>query len=85
MSCEDCAKAYSEGYEDALNAESARFRERADALAEALEELCDEVWPHEMDAHVGEPEEGTSVAGPVDGGTIARARAALRAYREETP
>ena len=56
-------------------------REQAEALATALEELSEEVWPTECDAEMGEPNEDTSVAGQVDGGTIVQARAALRAYR----
>lgn len=67
---------------DELRAENARLREQAEALADALEGLVEEVWPSEMIAEGTEPEEGVSVAGPVDGGTVADARAALRAYRE---
>ena len=63
-------------------AEVTRLRAQADALADALEGLVEEVWPSEMIAEGIEPEEGVSVAGPVDGGTVADARAALRAYRE---
>lgn len=61
-----------------------RLREQAETLAEALEGLVEEVWPSEMIAEGMKPEEGVSVAGPVDGGTVADARTALRAYREAT-
>lgn len=36
MSCENCANAYDEGYTAGHNAENARLREQADALADAL-------------------------------------------------
>lgn len=67
-----------------VKAENARLRAQAEALAEALEGLVEEVWPSEMIAEGMKPEEGVSVAGPVDGGTVADARTALRAYREAT-
>lgn len=36
MSCENCANAYDEGYTAGHNAENARLREQAEALATAL-------------------------------------------------
>ena len=85
MSCEDCAKAYNEGYEDALNAESARFRERVDALVRALEEAkVSLTWATGgwgLDA-----EDALILAREIMRDNIdIIIGAALRAYKEETP
>ena len=69
---------FPESAPDEMAAEIAELRERADTLADALDELCDEVWPHEMIEAGLVPEEGVSVKGDTDGAIVGRAIAALR-------
>ena len=45
MTCENCANAYDEGYQAGHNAENARLREQADALAAVVQlARCGHYW-----------------------------------------